>query len=277
MSSVRPPPSSPRSSRTSGNNTATLLVVAVVVAAVIAGFVALSVLVRGPNDTAAAPAGGGASPTPPSATTPVAPTPTSAAPSTGGASNLPVLSCLPAPPLPASPQQFSGPPDPALAQNTTWQVTLQTNCGPIVMQLDGQRAPQTVASFLFLSEKKFYDNTPCHRLTTAGIFVLQCGDPTGTGSGGPGYGYGLENAPASGAYPAGTLAMANSGQPNSNGSQFFIVYADTSLQPGGYSIFGTVVQGLPLVQAIAARGASGGTDGAPTQPVSILTVDVKKL
>lgn len=159
-------------------------------------------------------------------------------------------------------------------------MTLETNCGPIVMDLDGKAAPQTVASFLFLSEKHFFDNVPCHRLTTAAqqLFVLQCGDPTGTGSGGPGYGYGIENAPPTGAFPAGTVAMARTSDPNSNGSQFFIVYADTTLptQGGGYSIFGKVVQGLQIVKQIAAKGlAANGT--APAQPVSILSVAVKRL
>jgi peptidyl-prolyl cis-trans isomerase B (cyclophilin B) len=164
-----------------------------------------------------------------------------------------------------------------LAQNATWRVTLKTNCGDIVMDLDGKAAPQTVASFIFLSQQKYFDNTKCHRLTTEGLYVLQCGDPTGTGTGGPGYGYGIENAPPDGEYPTGTVAMARTADPNSNGSQFFIVYKNTTLptQGGGYSIFGNVVQGIDIVQALAARGlASDGT--APAQPISILNVTVQK-
>ncbi|MGI8701959.1 MAG: peptidylprolyl isomerase [Nocardioidaceae bacterium] len=245
-SAASPPPSG--ASRPSRRNTGTVLVVVAVVVAVIAGFVALGLLVGGSDDTSAAPATGSGCTAPPSP--------------------------------PSSPEQFPTPPSPALAESATWQVTLQTNCGPIVMELDGKSAPQTVASFLFLSEKHFYDDVPCHRLTTAaqGLFVLQCGDPTGTGSGGPGYGYGIENAPPSGAYPAGTVAMARTQDPNSNGSQFFIVYADTTLPTdgGGYSIFGRVVSGLPIVKAVAKEGlAADGT--APKQPVSILSVAVKKL
>ena len=95
------------------------------------------------------------------------------------------------------------------------------------MELYGDKAPQTVSSFIFLSKDGFYDDTSCHRLTTSGIYVLQCGDPTGTGSGGPGYQYGIENAPKDGKYPAGTLAMARGEDPNTNGSQFFMVYKDT--------------------------------------------------
>lgn len=273
MSSAATPPSgSPRPSR---NNTATLVVVVAVVIAVIVGFVALGLLVGGSDNKTA----GGASATAPTTTAPTTTAPTTTAPTTPAQSTPTdgALSCTEPPALPQSPQQFGTPPDPSLAQASTWQVTMTTNCGPIVMNLDGKSAPQTVASFLFLSEKHFYDDVPCHRLTTAGIFVLQCGDPTGTGSGGPGYGYGIENAPQSGAYPAGSLAMANTGQPNSNGSQFFIVYADTALQPGGYSIFGTVVDGLPIVKAIAAAGTKSASDGPPVQPVSILSVTAKKL
>ena len=73
---------------------------------------------------------------------------------------------------------------------------MKTSCGTIGLELYGDKAPQTVASFIFLSRKKYYDGSPCHRLTSSpALKVLQCGDPTGTGTGGPGYGYGIENAP----------------------------------------------------------------------------------
>ena len=84
----------------------------------------------------------------------------------------------------------------------------------MTLDLDGKKAPQTVASFIFLARKGYFDNTTCHRLTTSGLYVLQCGDPTGSGSGGPGYGFGIENAPKAGDYPAGTLAMARADQPD---------------------------------------------------------------
>ena len=83
-----------------------------------------------------------------------------------------------------------------------------------------------MASFVALAKSGYWADSPCHRLTTSGIYVLQCGDPTGTGTG-PGYAFGVENAPKDGAYPAGTLAMARTSDPNSNGGQFFIVYKDT--------------------------------------------------
>ena len=110
----------------------------------------------------------------------------------------------------ASPVQLDEVPPPAQGM---WTVRLSTTCGEVVMELDGDAAPVGVGSFLGLAQAGFYDSTPCHRLTTQGIFVLQCGDPTGTGTGGPGYCYGpVENAPADDVYPAGTVAMARVGR-----------------------------------------------------------------
>lgn len=154
-------------------------------------------------------------------------------------------------------------------------ITLQTNCGPIAITTMPDKAPLTVASEVFLAKDGFYNNTSCHRVTTAGIYVLQCGDPKGDGSGGPGYSVPDENLPtAEGVnYPAGTVAMANAG-PGTAGSQFFIVYQDTTL-PAGYTIWGTVTEGLDLVKQIAAAGAQGGSgDGAPVQPVFITSAGV---
>jgi peptidyl-prolyl cis-trans isomerase B (cyclophilin B) len=260
--------SSPPSSREPGpqrRNVGTVLIVVGVVVLVIIGFVAIGLSVGG-GSNASSP-----KPTTPSVTV-TSPSPSTSPPTTAPSS----LHCSTPPPLPKSPQQWSKPPSESLAQDATWQVTLHTNCGDIEMHLDGKAAPQTVASFLFLSEHHFYDSVPCHRLVTSGIFVLQCGDPTGTGSGGPGYQYQLENAPANGDYPPGTVAMARTTDPNSNGSQYFICYQDTKLPAPGYSIFGTVTKGLDIVQAIAAKGI--GPDGtAPAQPISVLSVDVKKL
>ncbi|HEX8973465.1 peptidylprolyl isomerase [Oryzihumus sp.] len=168
-------------------------------------------------------------------------------------------------------------PPKSLAAGKTFVATITTNRGPITVQLDGTKAPQTVASFLQLAGDGYWANSRCHRLTTAGIFVLQCGDPTGTGNGNPGYGYGIENAPKDGKYPTGTLAMARTSDPNSNGGQFFIVYKDTQLPTdgGGYTIFGTVTSGLDIVKKTAAAGVQGGqTDGPPAQPISIQKVVV---
>jgi peptidyl-prolyl cis-trans isomerase B (cyclophilin B) len=148
--------------------------------------------------------------------------------------------------------------------------------------LNTAKAPVTVNSFAFLAGKDYFDNSPCHRLTTQGIYVLQCGDPTGTGTGTPGYSFGIENAPPDGDYPPGTLAMARSMDPDSNGGQFFVVYRDTHLPVagGGYSIFGRVTEGMDIVHTIAKAGVAQDAprpgDGAPKQPVSILSVSVQK-
>jgi peptidyl-prolyl cis-trans isomerase B (cyclophilin B) len=181
------------------------------------------------------------------------------------------------------------PPGTPRADNLTWasaptqppavgsSVVLNTNCGDITIALDAN-APKTIASQSYLASQGFYDNTTCHRLTIAGIFVLQCGDPKGDGTGGPGYSVPDENLPTNVAdggvtYPAGTVAMANAG-PGTSGSQFFIVYQDTVL-PAGYSIWGRVTSGLEMVQEIAALGvAGGGADGGPSQPVFIESATV---
>jgi peptidyl-prolyl cis-trans isomerase B (cyclophilin B) len=150
-------------------------------------------------------------------------------------------------------------------------LTITTNRGAIGATLETESAPCTAGSFTSLAKQGYFDRTKCHRLTTDGIFVLQCGDPTGSGSGGPGYSFddeltGEEN------YPAGTLAMANAG-PNTNGSQFFLVYADTPLPPS-YTVFGTIdADGLRVVKRIAGVGtADGGADGAPKDDVLIRSV-----
>lgn len=157
------------------------------------------------------------------------------------------------------------------------EATLRTNCGDLTLELYGDLAPVTVASFQFLAGEGYWENSPCHRLTTAGIFVLQCGDPTGTGRGTPGYTFGIENAPADGRYPRGTVAMARSRDPNSNGGQFFIVHQDTQLpvNDGGYSVFGKVTSGMEIIDQIAELGVDGGAaDGVPAQMISILQVEV---
>ena len=149
-------------------------------------------------------------------------------------------------------------------------ITLETNCGDIVIQTLARQAPVTVTVMATLARSGFFDNTLCHRLTTEGIFVLQCGDPTATGSGGPDFRYRDENLPAAGEnnYPEGTVAMANSG-PNTNGSQFFLVYKNTTLGPN-YTIWGRIISGLEIVKFIAEGGVkNGGVDGTPLRTISI--------
>jgi peptidyl-prolyl cis-trans isomerase B (cyclophilin B) len=171
------------------------------------------------------------------------------------------------------------------AKSPAKTLTLTTNCGPIVISLLGSKAPVTVTSIATLANAGYYNKSLCHRLTTEGIFVLQCGDPTASGSGSPtGWkGYVDENLPKVGAknYPAGTVAMANSG-PKTNGSQFFLVYQDTQLGPD-YTIWGKITKGLDLVQKIGAVGAyqmSGeqamyAPDGFPIQMVEIVKASAK--
>jgi peptidyl-prolyl cis-trans isomerase B (cyclophilin B) len=181
---------------------------------------------------------------------------------------------------PVHPKSWSKAPAATLAAHKSWQLTVQTTCGPMLIQLDGAKAPIAVSSTIFLAQQGFYNDTPCHRLTTEGIFVLQCGDPTGTGTGGPGYSYGpVENAPKNNVYPAGTVAMARQGgNAKSIGSQFFLVYKDSTIpsdSAGGYTVIGKITGGLGTLEKIAAGGVSGGaTDGEPARAVSILSTSV---
>ena len=157
-------------------------------------------------------------------------------------------------------------PDPTTANAATWVATLTTNCGDIVMELHGAKAPAAVASFIQLAEADYWINSPCHRLVVSDpMTILQCGDPTGTGQGTPGYGFGVENAPTDGIYPRGSVAMARTSDPvEGNGGQFFLV--------------GTVTQGLDIVDTIVREGVAGdgtsATDGTPAVPISILRVAV---
>lgn len=258
-----------------GGSKSTPWVIAAVILVCVAAIVTVA-LVMGGDDGEEPAAGDEPSEVVPSESGPDPSTPTSS--STRGPGE-PTIDCTEPPAAPPDPEQFDAPPDPATAEGKTFVATLETNCGPIVLELDGSKAPQTVASFIFLAQEGYYDDSPCHRLVVSGIYVLQCGDPTGQGSGGPGYGYGIENAPADGNYPRGTLAMARTSDPESNGSQFFMVYADTQLPTdgGGYSVFGKVTDGFYLLETVADIGvAGGGTDGAPNQPVSILSIDIEE-
>ena len=153
--------------------------------------------------------------------------------------------------------------------------TLATNCGNIVVATVGSKAPITITQLATLARGGYFNNSLCHRLTTKGLYVLQCGDPTATGGGGPSFTYPDENLPTESLYnyPAGTVAMANSG-PGTNGSQFFLVFADTTLG-ANYTIWGRITQGLDIVKAIAKAGVKGGgVDGTPNQPIAINRVMV---
>ena len=212
--------------------------------------------------------GGNTTPTPQPTQTTGGPTPSPTA--------QPDPNCSEAPAVRTDDKSFTEPGDAGIKPKTTYSLVLSTNCGDVTIETYPDKAPQTVNSMLFLTQQKYFDLTKCHRLTTGGIFVLQCGDPKAVGSGGPGYQIPDENLPANGAnnYSKGTVAMANSG-PNTNGSQFFIVYADTTLPPN-YTIWGKVTSGLDVIEGIAQVGTETGMgDGAPLQTTVIETAKVK--
>ncbi|WP_405628895.1 peptidylprolyl isomerase [Streptomyces sp. NBC_01174] len=188
----------------------------------------------------------------------------------------------------ASPSESeSSAPEPAMKidKKAKYSLSLKTSQGDIAIEMDAAKTPHTTNSFKALADKGYFDDTKCHRLTTEGIFVLQCGDPKGDGTGGPGYTIPDENLTALGkaggdgsvTYPAGTVAMANTGQPGTGGSQFFLVYKDTKLPPS-YTPFGTMDDaGLKAVKKVAAAGvADGAGDGAPKKTVTVEKATVDK-
>lgn len=189
------------------------------------------------------------------------------------AQKTPAIKCKPTKAVGHAPANVA--PADKLPKRLPRAITLDTNCGSIVISLLGNKAPITVTQMTTLARGGYFDDTLCHRLTTQGLFVLQCGDPTATGTGGPNFTYRDENLPQASAnnYPAGTVAMANSG-PGTNGSQFFLVFADTTLGPN-YTIWGNITQGLDIVKAVAAAGVKGGgADGTPNQTISINRVSI---
>ncbi len=178
----------------------------------------------------------------------------------------------------------------------SYQATINTNLGKFVLNLLNNKATCTVNSFVHLAEAGYFNNTQCHRLLTSGIYVLQCGDPYATatakltcsstskiGTGTPGYDFASENLTGA-TYPAGTVAMANEGSASTNGSQFFIVYKDSTSGLGAsYTPFATVSSGLNIVQNVAKEGyscnyvVSGQNEGgAPKDKVIIDSVTIKK-
>jgi peptidyl-prolyl cis-trans isomerase B (cyclophilin B) len=167
--------------------------------------------------------------------------------------------------------KVTNPPQKAAAKLPT-TLTITTNCGVIVAKLD-PKAPFTVTQMAALVRAKYFDQSLCHRLAVSGFYMLQCGDPTATGSGGPGFSYTDENLPVTAkvTYPAGTLAMANSG-PNTNGSQFFLVFKDSGTLGPDYSVWGKITKGLDILNYIGSLGVVNATSpgiGAPKIKVAI--------
>jgi peptidyl-prolyl cis-trans isomerase B (cyclophilin B) len=171
-------------------------------------------------------------------------------------------------------KKVSVPPTTTPSRKGTVAVSVGTTHGPMTFTLNRANAPCAVESFVSLARQKYFDQTSCHRLTSAStLHVLQCGDPTGTGSGGPGYSF-ADELTGKEKYARGTIAMALSG-PNTGGSQFFIVYGATQLAPS-YTVFGTVTKGLSVVDEVAAKGSTPATDGKPKLPISFTTVTAVK-
>jgi peptidyl-prolyl cis-trans isomerase B (cyclophilin B) len=177
-----------------------------------------------------------------------------------------------------------------------YTASINTNLGPIKIDLANSKATCTVNSFVHLASANFWNNTQCHRMSNSGgLYMLQCGDPTAKaseklsctsqtlGTGGPGYEFASENLPTAGSsgsvvYKAGTVAMANSGGAT-NGSQFFLVFKDTTLGPD-YTPFGTITSGLDILQNVAKAGTSctfaGAGGGVPKEKVVINSVSIAK-
>lgn len=155
--------------------------------------------------------------------------------------------------------------------------TLTTNCGEIVIEAFAKKAPITVSMLSHLATAKFYEQSVCHRMIySQSAALLQCGDPTASGYGGPQFQFDDENLPKAvmNNYPIGTVAMANSG-PNTNGSQFFIMAANTTLDPN-YTVWGRVIKGLEIVQAVVANGTTTGEEvGQPKVKIAIEKVSFR--
>ncbi|QEN14769.1 peptidylprolyl isomerase [Mycolicibacterium sp. ELW1] len=229
----------------------------------------------GATSTAPVDAGGGPSTSPPA---------TGGLPPFKAAANLGANCQYPASPEPAAKKVDAPRSGKVPTSPPTVTASMSTNEGNLGLVLDNAKTPCTVNSFASLAQKGYFNDTPCHRLTTSpSLSVLQCGDPTGSGTGGPGYQFANEyptdqypaNDPALQqpvTYPRGTLAMANAG-PGTNGSQFFLVYKDSQLPPN-YTAFGTIdATGLATLDKIAAAGvAGGGQDGKPATDVRIKSI-----
>ncbi|GAA3242217.1 peptidylprolyl isomerase [Dactylosporangium siamense] len=189
-------------------------------------------------------------------------------------------SASPAPEIPKEVKDVGTPPTSGEPRTGSQTMTMDTSVGTIKIKVDTANAPCAAASFTYLASKKFFDGSKCHRLVTQSIYVLQCGDPSGTSLGGPTYRYAEENLPTGRrpAYTEGMVAIAKTQNPASSGSQFFIVYKDIESLDANYTVLGRVTEGLDLVKKVAEAGtapdpsadpAAGGGDGAPKTEVKI--------
>ncbi len=168
-------------------------------------------------------------------------------------------------------QQFDAAPPDCLTPGVTYEAIVTTNKGEFTITLDPESAPAATNNFVFLARNQYFDDTPCHRIIPN--FVVQCGDPTGTGTGGPGYTI-VDEPPEPGQYQVGSIAMAKTVEPDSAGSQFFIITgADGAALPPEYALFGQVTDGLEsTVAAMAAAGTPG--EGIPSEPIDIQSIRI---
>lgn len=255
-----------RAAKRKRTTTIAAVVTVLVVALAVGGVYAVTTAWSGPEDPAAGAAAAGNGPD--TAGRPAVPVPQR--PTALPAS---VECSYPASPEPAS-KPVNPPPGGQVPAEGTVPATLQTSAGTIDLTLNRALAPCAVHSFESLVQQGYYADTSCHRLTTSpGLQVLQCGDPTGRGSGGPGYSFADEVFPEL-TYGRGLLAMANAG-PDTNGSQFFMIYGDAELPPN-YSVFGSIgPEGLATLDEVAKGGVAGGSgDGTPNIPVEIRSATV---
>ncbi len=158
-----------------------------------------------------------------------------------------------------------------MTPGVTYEAIITTNKGEFTILLDPESAPAATNNFVFLARNQYYDDTPCHRIIPN--FVVQCGDPTGTGTGGPGYTI-VDEPPSPGQYQVGSIAMAKTVEPDSAGSQFFIITgSDGAALPPEYALFGQVTDGLEsTVAAMAAAGTAG--EGVPSEPIRIESIRI---
>jgi len=177
------------------------------------------------------------------------------------------------PPLDGSGEQlqtFDGPPPDCLEPDASYQALVVTNKGEFTIELDAESAPVTTNNFVFLARNQYFDNTVCHRIIPG--FVVQCGDPTATGTGGPGYTI-VDEPPNAGEYQIGSIAMANTGSPDSGGSQFFIITGEQGAAlPPQYSLFGEVVDGFD--GTVVPMEAAGSVAGDPSEPIEIESITI---
>ncbi|MFM9082422.1 MAG: peptidylprolyl isomerase [Actinomycetota bacterium] len=183
-----------------------------------------------------------------------------------------MVSPLPFPALDGSAdttQKFPAAPEMGIDPQKRYTATMTTSMGEIVIALDALRAPVTVNNFVYLAGYKYYDGIIFHRIIEG--FVCQGGDPTGTGRGGPGYRF-IDELPKPGQYQIGSLAMANAG-PNTNGSQFFLISGQNGVSlPPNYALFGQVVKGLDVVDAM--QKVPTNREDRPLQDVVIESVTI---